>query len=97
MTLRYLNSFKDCQELFLDKSSNLFVLNISYWKGLQNTERLASSIRFLPRSISQIILVYIVIVTLFIKKLNILRRKSKDNNLSLSPYLFYNYKRLLTS
>ena len=97
VTLRYLNSFKDCRELFLDKSSNLFVLNISYWKGLQNTERLASSIRFLPRSVSQIILVYIVIVTPFIKKLNILRRKSKDNNLSLSPYLFYNHKRLLTS
>jgi superfamily II DNA helicase RecQ len=97
VTLRYLNSFKDCRELFLDKSSNLFVLKISYWKGLQNTEKLASSIRFLPKSVSQIILVYIVIATPFIKKLNILRKKSTDNNLRLSPYLFYNHKRLITS
>jgi hypothetical protein len=35
-------------------------------------EKLASSIYFLPKSVSQIILVYIVIATPFIKKLNIL-------------------------
>ena len=33
VTLRYLNSFKDKREIFLDISSSLFILNISYYKG----------------------------------------------------------------
>jgi hypothetical protein len=33
VTLRYLNSYKDKREIFLDISSNLFIINISYYKG----------------------------------------------------------------
>ncbi|OBT38479.1 hypothetical protein VE00_11196 [Pseudogymnoascus sp. WSF 3629] len=32
-TLCFLNSYKDKREMFLDKASHLFILNISYYKG----------------------------------------------------------------
>ena len=94
-TLRFLNLFKDLREIFLDKGSNLFILNISYYKAQANSEKQASSIRYLPRSVSNIFLIYIVLITPFVDFLNI--ASSSSSNISLSPYFFYINKRVLES
>ena len=95
ITLRYLNSIKDKREIFLDKGSSLFIINISYYKGYQISEKKASNIRYLPQVVSQMFLLYIVLVTPFIDFLNI--NSNTSINVSLNSYLFYINKRILKS
>lgn len=51
-TLRFLNSYKDKREMFLDKASHLFVLNISYYKGKEQREKETLNIRYLCKEAS---------------------------------------------
>jgi hypothetical protein len=99
VTLRYLNSYKDKREIFLDISSNLFIINISYYKGQGLSEKKASSIRYLPPSVSKIFLLYIVLVDPFINFLTISSLSSKKLNKTkgLVPYYFFVNNRLLES
>ena len=99
VTLKYLNSYKDKREIFLDISSNLFIINISYYKGQVLSDKRASNIRYLPLSVSQIFLLYIVLVDPFISFLNInlLSSKKLIKNKSLIPYFFFVNNRLLDS
>ena len=99
ITLRYLNSYKDKREIFLDISSSLFIVNISYYKGQGLSERQASNIRYLPYSVSRIFLLYIVLVDPFINFLNIslLNTKKLAKTKSLVPYFFFVNSRLLES
>jgi superfamily II DNA helicase RecQ/predicted RNA binding protein with dsRBD fold (UPF0201 family) len=99
VTLRYLNSYKDQREMFLDLSSNLFIMNISYYKGQGLSEKKASNIRYLPTSVSKIFLLYIVLVDPFISFLNIstLSPKKLNKTKSLVPYYFFVNNRLLES
>ena len=90
-----MNSIKDKREIFLDKGSSLFIINISYYKGYQISEKKASNIRYLPQVVSQMFLLYIVLVTPFIDFLNI--NSNTSINVSLNSYLFYINKRILKS
>ncbi|KAN0099058.1 hypothetical protein V8E51_012833 [Hyaloscypha variabilis] len=98
-TLRYLNSIKDKREIFLDISSNLFIINISYHKAQGLSEKKASGIRYLPPSVSLIFLLYIVLVDPFTTFLNINTQSPKAvlKSKSLIPYFFFTDQRLLTS
>ena len=82
VTLRYLNSNKNQREIFLDISSNLFIINISYYKGQTLSEKKASNIRYLLKNISQIFLLFIVLVDPFINFLNISIKSSRELNKS---------------
>jgi hypothetical protein len=63
VTLRFLNSNKDSRELFLDKSgSNLFILNILYFKSQGLRLAQGSNIRYLPLGVSRLFLLYIVLI-----------------------------------
>jgi superfamily II DNA helicase RecQ len=100
VTLRFLNSYKDLRELFLDQSgSNLFILNISYYKsqGLRSSQ--GSNIRYLPFEVSTLFLLYIVLidplVNHFHKELLSPTELERDN--PLFAYYFYINKRLLDS
>ena len=99
VTLRYLNSYKDKREIFLDISSNLFIINISYYKGQGLSNKKASNIRYLPSNVSKIFLLYIVLVDPFINFLNIslLSSKKLAKTKSLVPYFFFINQRLLDS
>jgi hypothetical protein len=99
ITLRFLNSFKDLREIFLNISNNLFIVNISYYKSQGNSERKAANIHYLPPRVSYLTLIYIILIYLFTEFLNIftisnsLLLKAK----SLFPYLFFSNNRLLNS
>jgi superfamily II DNA helicase RecQ len=95
VSLRYKNSVKDPREMFLDIGSHLFILNISKYKGGHISERQASSIRYLPEPVSNIFLLYIVLVDPFIEFLNI--SSSVSSSKVLSPYYFYFNKKPLES
>ena len=99
VTLRYLNSYKDKREIFLDIGSNLFILNISYYKSQGLSDQRASNIRYLSPEISRIFLLYIVLIDPFIEFLNInlLSIKKLKKTKSLVPYFFYVNNRLLES
>ena len=99
VTLRFLNSLKDQREIFLDIGSNLFIVNISYYKSQGNSERKAANIRYLPPRVSYLVLLYIVLVYPFTEFLN---RGTLSNTRVLKaksfiPYLFYFNNRLLDS
>src|SRR5258706_5427655 len=89
-TLRFQNSYKDQREIFLDRGSNLFLINISYRKGSSYLEKEGSNIRFLSREISLVFLKYIVLVIPFIEFLNISTLSSKvyKKIYYLNPYFF---------
>ena len=97
--MRFLNSIKDKREIFLDISSYLFIVNITYYKGQSISEKKASSIRYLPPSVSMIFLLYIVLVDPFITflKLSTLSSKQISKSNSLIPYFFFVNESLLTS
>jgi superfamily II DNA helicase RecQ len=99
VTLKFLNSYKDKRELFLDISSNLFILNISYYKGQNISEKRATNIRYLAPNISKIFLLYIVLVDPFISflNLNIYSIKKLTKTRSLVPYFFFTNNKLLES
>ena len=99
VTLRFLNSIKDIREIFLDISSSLFIVNISYYKGQTLSEKRASNIRYLPPYLSEIILLYIVLIDPFIEFLNIslLSSKKLKSIKSLIPYFFFVNNKLLGS
>ena len=99
VTLRYLNSIKDIREMFLDISSNLFIINISYYKGQSLSEKKAQNIRYLPPLVSRIVLLYIVLVDPFIQFLNIslLSIKELNKTKSLVLYFFFVNNNLLDS
>jgi hypothetical protein len=99
VTLRYLNSINNKREIFLDISSNLFIINISYYKGQGLVEKKASNIRYLCPSVSRIFLLYIVLVDPFISFLNISTLSSKElsKTKSLIPYFFFVNNSLLDS
>ena len=61
-TLRFLNSIKDQRELFIDKGSLLFILKISYSKNQQVIDNLSKSLKYLPPSLSYILLLYLVLI-----------------------------------
>jgi len=99
-TLRFLNSYKERREMFLDKGSNLFVLNISYSKGREYREKEGSNVRYLCKSASKIFLLYITLVFPFIDFLKIASSSSSSiykKSLPLSCYFFYIDKHLLSS
>ena len=97
--MRFLNSIKDKREIFLDISSYLFIVNITYYKGQSISEKKASSIHYLPLSVLIIFLLYIVLVNPFITflKLSTLSSKQISKLNSLIPYFFFINKSLLTS
>lgn len=100
ITLSFLNSNKAQREMFLDRASNLFILNISYFKGKDYMEKGGSNVRYLCGSVSKIFLLYIVLVYPFIDFLRIAAATSKSSylsRLSLSSYLFCVDKSVLTS
>ncbi|OBT81063.1 hypothetical protein VE02_10325 [Pseudogymnoascus sp. 03VT05] len=99
-TLRFLNSYKDKQEMFLDKASHLFVLNISYYKGKEQREKETSNIRYLYREASRVFLLYITLVSPFAGFLNLASTPSRSaykRLLLLSCYFFCHEKQILTS
>lgn len=99
VTLRFLNSLKDQREIFLDIGSNLFIVNISYYKSQGNSERRAANIRYLPPRVSYLVLLYIVLVYPFTEFLNIstISNSRLLKAKSFIPYLFYFNNRLLDS
>ncbi|OBT70933.1 hypothetical protein VF21_10102 [Pseudogymnoascus sp. 05NY08] len=99
-TLRFLNSYKDKREMFLDKASHLFVLNISYYKGREQREKETSNIRYLCREASRVFLLYITLVSPFVGFLNLASMPSRSaykRLLPLSCYFFCHEKQILTS
>jgi len=92
-TLRFLNSIKDQRELFIDKGSLLFILKISYSKNQQVTDNLSKSLKYLPPSLSYILLLYLVLIQPFTRFLEV----SLNQSLPYSPYLFYIDKGYLSS
>lgn len=99
VTLRYLNSIKDPREVVLDIGSNLFRVNITYWKGQANSDKRASSVRFMSPLLSEIFLLFIVLVDPFIEFLNIstLSFSKLKKARSLVPYFFFVSGRILDS
>jgi len=99
VTLKYLNSYKDKRDIFLDINSNLFIVNISYYKGQGLSEKKASNIRYLSTSVLQIFLFYIVLVDPFIQflNINILSSRELNKTKSLVPYFFFTNNSLLDS
>jgi hypothetical protein len=99
LTLKFLNSFKDQKKLYLDISNNLFILNISYHKAQNSSDLKALNIRYLCKSVSEIFLLFIVLVDPFINFLNIASNniKNLDKNKSLLSYFFYYNNKLLSS
>jgi hypothetical protein len=71
VTLRFLNNNKNPREIFLDIRSNLFIINIYYYKGQGFSKKKTFNIRYLYSVVSCIFLLYIVLVDLFIEFLNI--------------------------
>lgn len=99
-TLRFLNSYKDKREMFLDKASHLFILNISYYKGKEQREKETSNIRYLCREASRVFLLYITLVSPFVGFLNLAAASSPSSYkrlLPLSCYFFHHEKQVLTS
>jgi hypothetical protein len=70
-TLCFLNSYKDKREMFLDKASYLFILNISYYKRKEQREKEASNIRYLSKEASRVFLLYITLISPFVSFLNL--------------------------
>jgi superfamily II DNA helicase RecQ len=91
--LRFLNSNKAIREIFLDKSSLLFIIKLVYTKNQNLSERSSSSLRFLSPSLSRVFLLYIVLVNPFCRFLEV----SLNSNISYSPFLFQINKRILSS
>jgi hypothetical protein len=83
VTLRFLNNNKNPREIFLDIRSNLFIINIYYYKGQGFSKKKTFNIRYLYSVVSCIFLLYIVLVDLFIEFLNI------NNSLLDSKVLSY--------
>ena len=86
--------------MFLDKGSNLFVLNISYSKGREYREKEGLNVRYLCKSASKIFLLYITLIFPFIDFLKVASSSSSlvyKKSLPLSCYLFYIDKHLLSS
>jgi len=91
---RYLNTNKDKRELVLDKASALFMLNInSKIKGTKDA-REGENIRYLPKSVSKIFLLYLVLIVPFYNSFLI---QLKGFKLSTSAYFFYVDKAILTT
>jgi hypothetical protein len=67
VTLRYLNNKKNLREIFLDIESNLFIINISYYKKQGFSKKKASNICYLYSVVSCIFLLYIILVDIFIE------------------------------
>ena len=99
VTLRFLNSLKDQREIFLEIGSNLFILNISYYKGQGHSKKRASNIRYLPPRVSYLVLLYIVLIYPFVEflKLSISSVKKLLKTKSLLPYFFFVNNRFLDS
>ena len=89
ITLRYLNSFKDKREIFLDINSSLFILNISYYKSQSLNKKKALNIKYLLTSVSKIFLLYIILVNFFINFLNINILSSKKLKKTSNLVLYY--------
>ncbi|OAF61607.1 hypothetical protein VC83_02272 [Pseudogymnoascus destructans] len=99
-TLRFLNSYKDKREMFLDKASHLFILNISYYKGKEQREKETSNIRYLCKEASRVFLPYITLISSFVGFLNLASASSPSSYkwlLPLSCYFFHHEKQVLTS
>jgi hypothetical protein len=75
-TLCFLNSYKDKKEMFLDKASYLFILNISYYKRKEQRKKEASNIRYLYKEASRVFLLYITLVSPFMSFLNLVSTSS---------------------
>ena len=95
-TFQYLNSNKGRRELYLDRSTGLFIVNILANKARRDLEQ-GANIRYLPRQVSEIFLAYIVLVAPLAKMLDLELASSSSWTTSLSPYFFCSSSCMLTS
>ena len=91
--IKFKNSVKSQRELFLDSSSNLFLIKLSYSKTQNIQERKASGLRYLCSSLSSILLVYLVVLEPFLEFLEISLKVPTSENL----WLFKTENQLLDS
>ena len=95
-TFQYLNSNKGRRELYLDRSTGLFIVNILANKARRDLEQ-GANICYLPRQVSEIFLAYIVLVAPLAKMLDLELASSSSWTTSLSPYFFCSSSCILTS
>jgi superfamily II DNA or RNA helicase len=93
-TILHANSPANPRSLFLDKRTNLFLIRLRYSKTFSQTGREQGALRLLPYAVSQLVLIYLVIIVPFREFLEGYMHKTTTRG---SYLLFYSKTRLLTS
>jgi superfamily II DNA or RNA helicase len=70
-TITYKNSRDSLRSLVLDKYSKLFRIETTYYKSSNISRKSKSSIRFLPRNLTNTLLIYLLIIDPFIEFIRI--------------------------
>lgn len=70
-TITYKNSRDSLRSLVLDKYTKLFRIETTYYKSLNISRKAKSSIRFLPRNLTNTLLIYLLIIDPFIEFIRI--------------------------
>jgi hypothetical protein len=89
--LLHSNSFQSQRNLFLDPKEGLFLIKLRYSKTFSTTGLEREAIRYIPSSVSYLVLIYLSVILPFIQFLNLSTtgQESKANEL-----LFYSVKGL---
>jgi superfamily II DNA helicase RecQ len=94
VSLMHANSMRSQRNLFLDTKKHLFLIKSRYSKTFSITQREQNAIRYLPHSVSYLLLIYLSVVLPFIQFLNL----SIDDKESDAKYLlFFTRKNMLKS